>query len=153
MLSNILYIRYLFLYNYFGLDCFWTWTLGTILILYLFCPYITPVITVSASFRGFSVDLLCGLIDWSMRDLDALIKVYSSDLICFIYSIYLFIFPVCYVCFCLLILLILLFVFDDVVVSFLFFNSVSIVVVLFFLRILLFCRLSVPYCLSCHCIL
>ena len=123
-----------------------------ILILCLFCPYITPVITVSASFRGFSIDLLCGLIAWSMRDLDALIKVYSSDLIYVLFMLFFF-FPVCYICFCLLILLILLFVFDDVVVSFSFFNSVSTVVVLFFLRILLFCRLSVPYCLSCLSIL
>ena len=34
-------------------------TLDTILTLYLFCLYITSVITVSASFGGFSINLLC----------------------------------------------------------------------------------------------
>ena len=98
-------------------------TLHTILNLYLFCLYISPVITVSASFGGFSVDLLCELIDWSLCYLDTLIEVYSSYLIYVLFILFIYLFALCYICFCLLILLILLFVVVDIVVSYSFFNS------------------------------
>ena len=91
--------------------------------LYLFCLYITPVITVSASFGSFSFDLLCELIDWSLCDLDALIEVHSFYLIYVLFVLFIYLFALCYICFCLLILLILLFVVVDVVVAYSFFNS------------------------------
>ena len=103
----------------------------------LFCLCITPVITVSTSFVGFSIDLLCELIDWSLNDLDALIEVYSSYLIYVLFiDIINFIFP--------LLLMLLLFIC---------FLIHSILVVLVFLCILLFCWLSVLCCLCCHCVL
>ena len=111
--------------------------------------YITPVITVSTSFGSFPINLLCKLIDWSLCDLDTLIEVYGSYLICSIYFIYLFICFMLYL-FCLLILLILLFVVVVVAYSFLIH---SIVVVLGFLCILLLCLLLVHCCLWCHCVL
>ena len=75
----------------------------------------------STSFGGFSIDLLCELTDWSLNNLDALIKVYSSYLIYVLFILFICLFALCYICFCLLILLILLFV--VVVVVYLFFNS------------------------------
>ena len=97
--------------------------LDTILTLCLFCLYITPVITLSVSLVGFSIDLLCELIDWSLCALDALIEVYRSDLIYVQVILFIYLFALCHICFCLLILLILLFVFVDFVVAYLFFNS------------------------------
>ena len=93
--SNILYIRYVFFYQYFGLDCFWTYNFGHDFEFILFCFYITPVITVSASFGGFSIDLLCELIDWSLNDLDALIEVYSSYLIYVLFIPFIYLFALC----------------------------------------------------------
>ena len=89
----------------------------------LFCLYITPAITLYASFRGFSIDLLCELFDWFLNDLDALIEVYSSYLIYILFILFIYLFALCYIYFCLLILLILLFVVVDVVVVYSFFNS------------------------------
>ena len=71
----------MFLYHYFGLDCFWTWNFGQDFEFILFCLCISPVITVLASFGGYSIDMLCKLIDWSLNDLDDLIEKYSSYLI------------------------------------------------------------------------
>ena len=106
VLSNILYIEYVCLYHDFGLDCFWTYNFGHDFKFFLFCLYITPVITVSASFGGYSIDLLCELIDWSVNYLDALIKVYSSYLIYALFIFFIYLFVLCYICICLLIILI-----------------------------------------------
>ena len=97
-------------------------TLGTILTLYLFCLYITPVITVSASFGGFLINVLCELIDWSLCDLVTLIEVYGPYLIyvC-LFILFIYLFALCYIYFCLLILSVLFFV--VVVVAYSFFNS------------------------------
>ena len=118
----------------------------------LFCRYITPAITLSASFGGFSIDLLYELFDWFLNDLDALIEVYSSYLIYILFILFIYLFALCYIYFCLLILLILLFVVVDVVVIYSFFNS-SYCSCFGFLYILLFCRLSVLCCLCWHCVL
>ena len=118
VLPNILYIWYVFE------EIFWTGkNFGHNFEFILFCLYITLVITVSASLGGFSIDLLCKLIHWSLCDLDALIEVYSSYLLYVLFILFIYLFALCYICFCLLILLILLFVVVDVVVASSFFNS------------------------------
>ena len=113
-------------------------TLGTILTVYLFCLDITSVITVSTSFGGFSINLLCKLIDWSLCDLGTLIEVYSSYLLyvyLFYLSIYLlyviFTFVYWYYQFYSLLLLLLLLLLIHFLIH-------PIVVVLVFLCILLF---------------
>ena len=113
----------MFLYNYFALDCFWMEKLNTIVIFYSFYLSITPLILVSASFGGYSIDWQCESIYWSLCDLDALIEVYSSCLIYVGFILFIYLFVLCYLCFCLLILLLLLFVLVDVAVAYSFFNS------------------------------
>lgn len=98
-------------------------TLGTIVILYSFCFCITPVITMSESFAGSSIDQQCKSIDWFLCNLGTLIEVYSSCFIYVLFILFVHLFGLSYLCFCLLILLILLFVFVDIVVDYLFFNS------------------------------
>ena len=105
-LSNILDIRYVFCTTISHWIVFGLRTLDKILNLYLLPLYFTSVITVSASFGSFPINLLYKLIDWFLCNLDALIGVYGSYLICSIYFIYLFICFMLYL-FCLLILILL----------------------------------------------
>ena len=125
-------------------------TLGTIVILYSFCFCITPVITMSESFAGSSIDQQCKSIDWFLCNSDVLIEVYSSTLymstyfvdlfICFMLSMLLLIdiinFIVCCCCCCCLITFLF--------ISLQLFWSFS----LFF-----YCRLSVLCYLCCDCLL
>ena len=59
-------------------------SLDKMLILHYFF-YTTPVITVSASFWSYSVEWQCKSIDWFLYHLDAVIEVYSSYLIHFLF--------------------------------------------------------------------
>ena len=92
--------------------------------LYLYIISIYIYITVSASFGGFSTGLLCELIDWSLNDLDALIEVYNSyPIYLLLFTLFIYLFALCYIYFCLLILLVLLFAVVDVVVVYSFLTS------------------------------
>ena len=77
---------------------------------------------VSTSFRGYSINLLCELIDWSLNDSDTLIEVYSSYLTHVLFILFIYLFALCYTCFCLLVLLILWFVVVHTVAVLSFFN-------------------------------
>ena len=105
-------------WTFFGLRTF-----DTILILNFFFLYITPIITVSTSFGGYSIDQHCKSIDWFLCDLDALIKMYSSYLTYVLCILFIYSFALCYLGFCLLILLILLFVVVEAVFAYSFLNS------------------------------
>ena len=84
-------------------------------------------------------------------DLNALIEVYSSYLIYVLFILFIYLFASCYICFCLFMLLIYcLLLMLLLLVHFLIH---SVVVVLVFLRVLLFCRSSVLCCWCCHCVL
>ena len=123
-------------------------TLGTIVILYSFCFCITPVITMSESFAGSSIDQQCKSIDWFLCNSDVLIEVYSSTLymstyfvdlfICFMLSMLLLIdiinFIVCCCCCCCLITFFIHFVVVVLVLLFIFLLQV-IRALLFMLRL------------------
>ena len=100
-------------------------TLDTIVILYLFCLCVTPVIIVSTSFGGYSIDEQCKSTDWFLCDLDALIKVYSSYIIYVLFILFINLFTLCCLYFSLLILLILLFVVIDFAFAYSLFKFIS----------------------------
>ena len=91
---------------------------------YIYTLYQYIYITVSASFGGFSTGFLCELIDWSLNDLDALIEVYNSyPIYLLLFTLFIYLFALCYIYFCLLTLLVLLFAVVDVVVVYSFLTS------------------------------
>ena len=115
VLPDMLSVRYVFYYCYFGLACFLTQNFRHdcdftfILFLYYICDHSVRIISRLFDRLPMQID------NWFLCDLDALIEVYSSYLI---YVLFIYLFVLYYLCFCLLILLILRFVVTAVDVAY-----------------------------------